>query len=164
MTQINSQPADQGVIMKWWSRLAPLPGGRRIFSFALGKIAPYSGSVGALVEEVRPGYARVSLRDRKRLRNHLRSLHAVALVNLGELATGLAVLSAIPVNMRGILLQIRAEYLKKARGKLTATAHFEIPPDIADDSACEVEAALIDASGDTVTRVHATWLIGIRSE
>ena len=161
MTQINGQ-SDQGVIMTWWSRLAPLPGGRLLFSFALGKLAPYSGSLGARVEEIEPGFARVSLRDRRRLRNHLRSLHAIALINLGELATGLAVLSTIPANMRGIVLDIHAEYLKKARGKLTAIARFELPQ-IDDDTACEVEAELQDQSGATVTRVRATWLIGYKT-
>ncbi len=160
MTQINNSP---GMVMRWWSRLAPLPGGRLAFSLVLGWLAPYSGNLGARVEEIRPGFARVTLRDRRRLRNHLRSLHAIALINLGELATGLAVLSTIPQNMRGIVLNIHADYLKKARGKLTATAHFKLPQPISDDTTCEVEAELLDQSGDTVSRVRATWLIGVKT-
>ena len=148
--------------MKWWSRLAPLPGGRRLFSLALGHMAPYSGGIGARVEEVRPGFAQVKMRDRRRLRNHLRSLHAIALINLGEIATGLAVLSTLPANMRGIVLDIRADYLKKARGEITAIAAFELPKDLAEGRACEVEAQLQDQSGETVTRVRATWLIGYK--
>jgi uncharacterized protein (TIGR00369 family) len=162
MTQINS-PSAEGVIMTWWSRLAPLPGGRLVFSLVLGWLAPYTGSLGARIEEIRPGFARVTLRDRRRLRNHLRSLHAIALINLGELATGLAVLSTIPANMRGIVLDIHADYLKKARGKLTATASFQLPSKIEEDTACAVEAELQDRSGETVTRVRATWLIGYKS-
>lgn len=162
MMQVNSSP-DQGVVMTWWSRLAPLPGGRLIFSLVLGWLAPYTGTLGARIEEIRPGFARVTLRDRRRLRNHLRSLHAIALINLGELATGLAVLSTIPANMRGIVLDIHADYLKKARGKLTATASFQLPPTIDLDTACAVEAVLQDGSGETVTRVRATWLIGYKS-
>ena len=148
--------------MKWWTRLEPYPGGRLAFSLMLGRLAPYSGTLGARIEDIRPGYARVSLRDRHRLRNHLRSLHAIALVNLGELATGLAVLSTLSADMRGIVLDIHADYLKKARGKLTASAQFELPADIEDDTPCQVDAELLDQSGDTVTRVRATWLIGYR--
>jgi acyl-coenzyme A thioesterase PaaI-like protein len=151
------------MVMTWWSRLAPLPGGRLLFSLALGWLAPYSGSIGARVEEIRPGYARVSIRDRRRLRNHLRSMHAIALINLGELATGLAVLSTISGNMRGIVLNIHADYLKKARGKLTAIAEFKLPQPLLDDTPCEVEARLQDHSGETVTRVRATWLIGYKN-
>ena len=162
MTQVNNN-ATGGTVMKWWSRLAPLPGGRLVFSLVLGWLAPYTGTLGARVEEIRPGYACVSLRDRRRLRNHLRSLHAIALINFGELATGLAVLSTLPGNMRGIVLDIRADYVKKARGRLTATAEFELPQPMEDDTACEVAVDLVDQQGDTVTRVTATWLLGYRS-
>lgn len=163
MTQIKGA-SGQSAVLKWWSRLAPLPGGPWLFSFALGKIAPYSGTIGARVDEIRPGFARVSLRDRRRLRNHLQSLHAVALINLGELATGLAVLSTISDDMRGILLNVQADYLKKARGRLSATAEFELPVPLQGDTPCEVEAELRDPGGETVTRVRATWLIGYRPD
>lgn len=163
MTQINNKP-EQGQVLKWWSRLSPLPAGARMFSLALGFIAPYSATIGARVEDLRPGYARVSVRDRRRLRNHLQSIHAIALVNLGELATGLAVLSTISANMRGILVDIHADYLKKARGKLTATAEFELPEPLLDNASCEVEAQLKDQSGETVTLVRATWLIGYKTQ
>jgi acyl-coenzyme A thioesterase PaaI-like protein len=159
MTQIKQSP-DQAVVMKWWSRLSPLPAGEKMFSLGIGWIAPYSATIGARVEAIRPGYARVSVRDRRKLRNHLHSIHAIALVNLGELATGLAVLSTIPSNMRGILVDIHADYLKKARGKLTATAEFRLPDPLHDNTSCEVEAQLTDQDGETVTRVRATWLIG----
>ncbi len=89
-------------------------------------------------------------------------MHAIALVNLGELVTGLAVLSALSADMRGIVIDIQAEYLKKARGRITAIAEFELPPLLQDDTACKVEASLQDQSGEIVTRVRATWLIGYK--
>ena len=162
MTQIKSN-AKQGAILSWWYRLSPLPAGRKIFSLWLGRVAPYSGSIGALVEEIKPGYARVSLKDRRRVRNHLHSVHAIALLNLGEIATGLAVLSTISSDMRGILVSINAEYLKKARGRLTAIAEFEPPAPFTDDTSCAVEARLKDETGETVTLVRANWLIGYKS-
>lgn len=162
MTQIKSSGA-QGPVLTWWDRLAAWPGGAWLFSLALGLIAPYSGTIGARVEEIRPGYARVTLRDRRRVRNHLRSIHAIALINLGEIATGLAVLSAVSANMRGIVLAIQADYVKKARGKLTATADFQLPELIEENTPCEVKAQLRDESGETVAEVKATWLIGYRA-
>jgi len=162
MTQIKSN-AEQGAILTWWYRLSPLPAGRKLFSLGLGWMAPYSSSIGALVEEIRPGYARVSLKDRRRVRNHLHSIHAIALLNLGEIATGLALLSTISVNMRGIVLSIDADYLKKARGKLTATAEFQLPESLADNTPCAVEAQLKDQTGEMVTLVRVTWLIGYKS-
>ncbi len=162
MTQIKTSP-DHATILKWWSRLSRLPAGSWLFSLVLGWIAPYSSSIGARVDEIKPGYARVSLRDRRKVRNHLQSIHAIALVNLGEIATGLAVLSTISANMRGIVLDIHAEYVKKARGKLTAVAEFQLPEPLADNTPCQVEARLQDQSGETVTLVRATWLIGYKT-
>jgi acyl-coenzyme A thioesterase PaaI-like protein len=123
---------------------------------------PYSGTIGARVVDLRPGYARLTLADRRRVRNHLRSIHAVALLNLGEITTGLAVFSTTSTAMRGILVEIRAEYLKKARGKLVSSAEFSLPETLADNIACKVEARIEDQAGDTVSIVTATWLLGYR--
>ena len=64
--------------------------------------------------------------------------------------------------MRGIVLGINAEYVKKARGKLTAIAEFKLPSTLDDNTTCEVEAELKDQSGETVTMIRATWLIGYK--
>jgi acyl-coenzyme A thioesterase PaaI-like protein len=162
MTQIKSSDY-RGPVLKWWQRLSAWPGGAWLFSLALGLIAPYSGSIGVRIEEIRPGYARLTMRDRRRVRNHLKSIHAIALVNLGEIATGLALLSNFSADMRGILVGIEAEYIKKARGKLTAVAEFQMPLKLEDNTPCELEACLRDQSGETVTRVRATWLVGYKS-
>lgn len=154
---------ESGTILSWWQRLSRWPAGTWLFSLALGRIAPYSGTIGARVLDLRCGYVKVKLRDRRRVRNHLRSIHAIALVNLGEIATGLAVLSTISTNMRGIVTEIHAEYLKKARGTLIAEAEFQLPEHLQDDTRCEVEAELRDSSDEIVARVRATWLIGYRT-
>lgn len=152
----------ENFLVKWWNKLQSFPAGDHLFSFALGHIAPYSGSISARVEVLSPGHARVSMKDRRKVRNHLKSIHAIALINLGEIASGLAVLSTIPDTMRGILRGIEAEYVKKARGKLTATANFELPSEIDDNSPVRVTAVLTNEAGDVVTRVHATWLLGYK--
>ncbi|MFT5896778.1 MAG: acyl-coenzyme A thioesterase PaaI-like protein, partial [bacterium] len=86
-----------GVKMRnMWQHLSPLPGGKLLFSLVVGIVIPYTGSMRARVEQLQPGHAIVRLPDRRRIRNHLRSIHAIALANLAEFTTGLATLSGMP--------------------------------------------------------------------
>jgi uncharacterized protein (TIGR00369 family) len=139
--------------------LAPLPLGKWVFSRIVGFLAPYTGTMGALVEQLEPGYARVRLRDRRRVRNHLRSVHAIALANLAELASGLALVAALPDDARGIPVSLRIDYLKKARGTLLAEGRTA-PPDAAGAGEHLAEAVVRDESGDVVARASVTWKIG----
>ena len=146
-------------LFAFWRRLAPLPGGRWLFSKVVGRLAPYSGSMGARVETLEPGHAVVTLRDRRAVRNHLESIHAVALLNLGELASGLATLVRLPEGWRGIVVHLEADYRKKARGPLVAES--TVPPlEDAAEHERVAEAAIRDAGGETVAVVRARWRIG----
>ena len=152
----------ENTILRWWQRLNTLPGGSWLFSRFLGWYAPYSGTIGSRVEALDSGFAQVSLRDRRQLRNHLKSIHAIALMNLGEITTGLAVLSTLTPDMRGIVLGLQAEYLKKSRGKLTAKASFELPLPLDENAPCEAKTEIKDEAGDVVAIVRATWLLGFK--
>ena len=142
-----------------WQRCTSLPGGNWLFSRLLGLRAPYSATLGARVEQLEPGRCVVVLRERRRVRNHLGSVHAMALANLGELATGLALMNSLPNQARGILVGFSVDYLKKARGRLTATCRCEIP-----SSNLEHEYLLTgeirNENGDIVAIARARWLVG----
>ncbi|MEX1183703.1 MAG: hotdog fold domain-containing protein [Gemmatimonadota bacterium] len=141
-----------------WRRLSTLPGGRRLFSRLVGRAAPYTGSIGAHVIALAPGRAEVQLRDRPRVRNHLRSVHAIALANLGELASGLAATTALPDGVRGIPTRIMIDYLKKARGTLTAYGTADLPA-VTEPITAEVQARIVDGNGDIVAVVRVTWAL-----
>lgn len=142
-----------------WDALNGLPFGRQVFSRIVGRVAPYTGSIKAEVLELRVGHARVKMRDRRRLRNHLRSIHAIALSNLAELAGNLALAYSIPGDARFIVTRMTMDYFHKARGDITALCAGAMP---ADNSEREVEISieLNDAQGVLVARGALFSLVG----
>jgi acyl-coenzyme A thioesterase PaaI-like protein len=141
-----------------WQRLHRIPGGRWLFSRLLGRMIPYTGSIRPQVLALEAGYARVRMRDRPHVRNHLRSVHAIALTNLAEVTSGLAMTVALPPTVRGIVLGIQMGFEKKARGTLTAECRCVVP-EVTARMECLVTAVVQDAVGDVVAQATVLWLL-----
>lgn len=150
---------DGPTILARWRRADRSALGRALFSRSLGRAIPYTGTIRPRILELEPGRARVAMDDRRRVRNHLRSIHAIALVNLGEVASGLALLTGLPEDARGIVRGLSIEYLKKARGRLVAECTCAPPPDGAERDV-EVESTIRDEAGDAVSVVRVQWRLG----
>ena len=157
MAQTQESPGAQ--LQTLWMRLSPFPGGRWIFSKILGWKIPYTGGLGATIVTLEPGHVKVQLRERRSVRNHLQSIHAIALANLGELTTGLALVGALPESIRGILVGLNVSYTKKARGTIESEATCTIP-EVCEPMDYRVDAKIRDSSGDIVAEVHAHWRLG----
>lgn len=141
-----------------WNRLRRVPGGKRVYSRLIGMAAPYTGTIRAHVIRLDADGAEVRMNDRPGLRNHLRSVHAVALVNLAELAGNLCLAYGLPDDARFIVAGLSITYVKKARGPITGRCSFRV--ESSERREYEVPVELLDASGEVVARATLRTLVG----
>ena len=142
-----------------WDRLEGVPGGKLIFSRLASEAAPYTATIRARVEDLRRGHAEVSMRDRYRVRNHLRSVHAVALVNLAELTGNLALAYSLPDDARFIVAGLSIDYIKKARGTIRGVCDCPVP-ESSERKEYEVLVSLQNEAGEEVARATLRSLVG----
>jgi acyl-coenzyme A thioesterase PaaI-like protein len=142
-----------------WDKLSGVPGGKALFSKLVGRMAPYTGTIGAHVAVVRAGYAEVHMRDHRGVRNHLDCVHAIALANLAELAGNVALFYSIPDDARFIVSGMEIEYTKKARGTITAIGESPVPK-TSNRAAYDVSVTLRDALGEQVAKAVLHSLVG----
>lgn len=147
-------------LLATYRRITRWPAGHWLFSCAVCLKAPYFGTIAPRFIVLEPGRCEVQMRDRRRVHNHLGTVHAIALCNLAELAAGVMTDATLPPAMRWIPKGMRVEYLKKAVGTMHAVAKPERPLEASEagyDAPVEVE--IHDDKGDVVFRAHiAMWV------
>lgn len=139
--------------------------GRWTFTRIICAKAPYFASISPLIDELAPGRCVVSLRDRRRVRNHIGTVHAIAMCNAAELAGGLATDVSIAPNQRWIPKGMTVRYLKKAKGTLLATARVAVPPVDAPAQEAHAYVEVRDAANEVVFDADiAMWISPRRGE
>ncbi|GAA0718259.1 hotdog fold domain-containing protein [Dokdonella soli] len=148
--------------LKLFQRFGGSAPGRWLVSRAVCWRAPYFRSIAPRIEQLEAGRCVVRMHDRRAVRNHIGTVHAIALCNLAELAGGLATDATIPDSMRWIPKGMAVRYLAKARGMMTATA--SVPAVAGDGPARELHALIEvrDASQNVVFDADITMWIAPR--
>ena len=146
-------------VMSQWDRRKQSALGRWLLSRGVGRFAPYTCTIGAWVEELEPGRSVVTMRDRKAVRNHLNSVHAVALTNLVELSGSLSIIASLPADTRMIPVRLEMDFVKKGRGLMTAEAGCVIPRS---NEKAELPATVVirDEDGEEIASGRVTVVIG----
>jgi acyl-coenzyme A thioesterase PaaI-like protein len=159
VTNASNERNERNPIRDTWDRLSRWPGGRTVFSRLVGFMAPYTATIGAKVTTLSKGHAEVVMNDRPWLRNHLKSVHAIALANLAELTGNVALAYSMPDDARFIVAGMELDYVKKARGKITGRCDCPVPETAARQE-YRVPVTLHDATGAVVVRATLRTLVG----
>jgi len=107
-------------VLKLQDKLSKFPFGKLIFSKAVARMAPYFTTINPKIEELKHNYIRVSMKKKRKVHNHIKTVHAIAICNLCEFAAGICMESSIPKSRRWIPAGMKVSYLKKAKTDLTA--------------------------------------------
>lgn len=108
-------------ILKLQNQLKNVPFGNGIFSGILARFAPYFTTIKPKVLELRPNYMKASMKKRRAVHNHLKTVHAIAMCNLCEFTGGILMEASIPKHRRWIPVGMTVNYVAKAKTDLTAT-------------------------------------------
>ncbi|MFM1874943.1 MAG: hypothetical protein RL266_680, partial [Bacteroidota bacterium] len=126
-------------ILKLQDQLKSVPFGNSIFSGILARFAPYFTTIKPKVLELRPNYMKASMKKRKAVHNHLKTVHAIAMCNLCEFTGGILMEASIPKHRRWIPVAMTVNYVKKAMTDLTATCDLShIDWETCDEVICNV--------------------------
>ena len=146
-----------------WRRLETKPFGKAVFSRAICWKAPYFASIAPRFQELRPGHARVTMRLRRAVTNHIGTVHAIAMCNLAELAAGTMTEISIPESMRWLPKGMQVDYLKKAASDVEATATMaEVVEGVAREVPVTVEVR--DRAAEVVCRAVITMWVTPRKK
>ncbi len=148
-------------VLNLWKKLSTKPLGKWLFTRAICFKAPYFATISPHFEELTPGYARVSMKLRRRVQNHIQSVHAIAMCNLAELGAGTMMEASLSKNMRWLPRGMSVQYLKVARTNLVAEC---VAHDIDDGPARDVIVTcdIKDAEGNIVCHADVAMYISPR--
>lgn len=140
-------------VLDLWRKTSAIPViGVRVFSFAFGQKAPYFATIRPRFTRLEPHHAELVIPKRRRVHNHLGTVHAIALCNGLEAAMGALAEVTIPQDKRWIPKGMEVSYTAKATTDITC--HAETRPEQ------WTPEALPDSGGELPVRVWGTTADG----
>jgi acyl-coenzyme A thioesterase PaaI-like protein len=137
-------------VLTLWNKTTALPQGKRIFSLLFAQKAPYFATIRPRFVEIRPNYAELVIPKRRRVHNHLKTVHAIALCNGLEAAMGALAEATIPVDKRWIPKGMDISYTAKATSDITCTAETDPEQWTSDDPDLPVRVRGVRDDGTVV--------------
>ena len=129
-------------------------------SKAMGRVIKYAGTSGLRYEKLTPTECIIVIPNRKKVRNHIGSVHAAAMGLLAETATGFMTGLTVPDNRIIVIKSMKLEYLKQASGDMKAIATFtdEQIEFIKNNEKGDINVPVVITDGKGIETVKATMI------
>ncbi|MEM7083135.1 MAG: hotdog fold domain-containing protein [Pseudomonadota bacterium] len=144
-----------------WNKLGGSAPGRWLFGRIVSFSAPYFGSIKPRFVEVRPGRVEVAVANRRAVRNHLKTVHAIAMCNAAELAGGVCLDVSLHADFRWIPVGMTVRYQKMAKTDLTAVCEVA-SYDWASPQDVVMPVGVFDTNGEEVFHADITMRVSSR--
>ncbi|MDO8331446.1 MAG: DUF4442 domain-containing protein [Fluviicoccus sp.] len=133
----------------------------KAISKIFGSVVPLVGTAGLVYEELTPERVVVSIRNRRKVQNHIKNVHAAAMALLAETATGFCVGMNLPDDKLPLIKSLKVDYLKRSQGDMVAVAHLK-PEDIVriqtePKGELLVSVTVTDESGNEPIKCEMLW-------
>ena len=102
----------------------PAPVKQRLASFAFSQAVPFVGTAGCTFEKVTKEEVIVSIKNKRKARNHIGQLHAAAMALIAETASGFVFTMNLPGDKLNLIKSMKVNYLKRTKGDMRAVARI----------------------------------------
>ena len=133
-------------------------------NFIIGRAVPFVNTAGLKFEKTDDNEWIASIANRPSVRNHLRQLHACAMVLLAESIAILIVAKSLPADKLPLVKNINADFVKRStgahRGRVTLTEKQIDYIQNSDKGEIPLEVEIIDEAGIEPVKiiVTAVWI------
>lgn len=130
-------------------------------SFAIGRVVRFAGTAGTRIEKLSPTECILHMPNRKKVQNHIGSVHAAAIALLAESASGFITGQSVPDSRILVIRSLEVVYLKRASGDMTAVSSFT-DEQVAyikntEKGDIDVPVVITDATGTETAKVKMVW-------
>lgn len=132
-----------------------------VLSFAIGKVVKYTGTSSISYDVMTRDKVVVSLKNKKKVRNHIGQIHAAAMILLAETATGMVVGMNVPDDKIPLVKYLNTSFVRRSQGAMKAEAwltpeqkqKIETTP----KGDVMVKVKVTDESGESPIECEACW-------
>lgn len=132
-----------------------------LITLAFTRRVRFAGTGRVQFETLEPGLCIAVLRNRKRVQNHIGTIHAAAMALLAETASGAVFGLAVPPNKLPLLKRMDIDYVKPAKGDLRAEvtlSALEMATIAGEDRGdVAIPVNVVDSAGNEPIRCTMTW-------
>jgi len=134
---------------------------KSLLSYVVGHTVKFVGTAGVQFEEMTRDRVVVTLKNRRKVRNHIGQIHAAAMVLLAETATGMVVGMNLPDDRIPLIKSLKTNFVRRSKGTMRAEAWLdEVQKQrILTDEKGEVlvNVKVTDESGETPIECEMLW-------